>query len=441
MALKLTRNIFQIKELREGDKCAYQDGVLTVNYDELKQAAQPYMRNVEKIWFEVCRPGENARIIHILDVIYPMAKQEKPGNWGGGEYPGVLNYPYTCGSGVTNCLEGLSVMECWAMPWDEQSTSSGLQYARDCVVQTQGFYSNWTPFPKMINLIINYEMARGKSAEEYDNDIRKTAMSIAKYLAELPFGQEPDEVRDYDNTLVEGLPKVALVWQCQNQGTYANTLLYGLPIYDIVPTLLEPTEMLDGAVVGANYAWPAFKCPTYMHVNHPCVEELMRRHGQEINFMGVIFCRSHNPSNWHKDRCSQLCAKIAAQLGCDGLLMAWEGGGNACVDGMLTIQNAEWRGIKAATFTFEFGGKDGSEGLLLVDHVPEADAVVSGGSWERTVQLDPVEVVYGGDTLRLNKESGGWFPKATEAVEFETSVHMLMSGNQTGFSQIACHEY
>jgi|GEM_PF-6812903 len=165
MALKLTRNIFQVKELREGDKCSYRDGVLTVNYDELKQAAQPYMRNVEKIWFEVCRPGENARIVHILDVVYPMAKLEKPEHWGGGKYPGVLNYPYTCGAGATNCLEGLSVMECWAMPWDEQSTSSGLQYARDCIVQTQGFYSHWTPFPRMINLIVNYEMARGKSAE------------------------------------------------------------------------------------------------------------------------------------------------------------------------------------------------------------------------------------------------------------------------------------
>ena len=440
MAMHLTRNHFVVKELREGDKCKYENGILTVNYDELLKVAEPYTRNISKIWFEVCRPGESARIIHVLDVVYPMFKVETPEGYGGGEYPGVLNYPYTCGEGATNCLDNLSVMQCCALPWDA-SASSGLLYTRDSIIQTTGFNRNYTPFPDMINLIVDFEVIEGKSSDEYDNDLRKSLMAISQHLAKLTVGQEPDSKEVFDNTPVEGLPNVALVWQCQNQGVFANTLLYGLPIYDIVPTLLEPQELLDGCVVGGNFAWPTNRVPTYIHTNLPILLDLMERHGKELNFVGVIFCRSHNPSNWHKDRCCQLVAKMAKQLNCDGLIMSWEGGGNACIDGMLTVQNAERRGIKCSMLTFEFGGKDGTEGKLTVDDVPEADAIVSTGSWERPVHLEAVEKSYGGDFLRLSKETGGVFPKATDEIDLETNIHILMGGNCTGWSKIRCKEY
>ncbi|MDR1800343.1 MAG: glycine/sarcosine/betaine reductase component B subunit [Lachnospiraceae bacterium] len=440
MSMRLTRKIYPVRELREGDKCEYSNCILTVNYDELLQVAKPYSKNIAKIWFEVYRPGEDARIVHVMDTIQPMIKTDTPPEWGGKEYPGILNYPYTVGMGTTNVLEGFTVMECAALPWDD-SASSGLLYVRDAIIQTTGFYRNYTPFCDTINLILNYEMAEGKSAEEYDNDIRKSAMAIAQHLAKLTIGLEPDREEVYDNTAVDGLPKVALVWMCQNQGVFADTLFYGLPIDNMVPTLLEPNEMLDGAVVGGNLAWPAFKIPTWIHVNGPILKELYRRHGVDLNFAGVILARSHQPSNWHKDRCSQSIAKMAAQIGCEGLIMQWEGGGNAAIDGMLTVQNCERRGIKASTLTFEFGGKDGTEGQLLVDDVPEANAVVSCGSWERTVKLDAVKIAYGGKTMRLDKEKGGYFPDATQAIEFDTSVHMYMSGNQSGYSKITAHAY
>ena len=108
---------------------------------------------------------------------------------------------------------------------------------------------------------------------------------------------------------------------------------------------------------------------------------------------------------------------------------------------MLTIQTAERHGIRASTLTFEFGGKDGTEGLLLVDDVPEADAVCSGGSIERPITLPKVDRAVGGETLRLNKESGGWFPAAAEEVTLGTRTHLYMGGNQCGYSAITCVAY
>ena len=133
--------------------------------------------------------------------------------------------------------------------------------------------------------------------------------------------------------------------------------------------------------------------------------------------------------------------KLAQMVDAKGLVMVWTGGGNACIDGMLTIQTAEKHGIRASTLTFEFGGKDGTEGLLLVDDVPEADAVCSGGSIERSITLPKVDRAVGGDTFRLNKESGGWFPPATEETTIGTCTHMYMGGNQCAYSKIMCVAY
>lgn len=176
-------------------------------------------------------------------------------------------------------------------------------------------------------------------------------------------------------------------------------------------------------------------------MNHPILLELYRLHGKEVNFRGVIFCRSHNPTNWHKLRNANMCVKIAEYLDADGLIMAWEGGGNAAVDGMLTIQTAEKHGIKCSTITFEFGGQDGSEGVLLVDDVPEANAVVSGGSIEKAYTLPQVSRVVGGEVMRLNKETGGFFPPSDEEITFEQTIHFYMSGNQSGASSLSAVEY
>jgi len=199
--------------------------------------------------------------------------------------------------------------------------------------------------------------------------------------------------------------------------------------------------MLDGCIVSGNYVWPAFKVPTFLHVNHPILLELYRNHGKTLNFRGIAFGRSHNPTNWHKERHANFNVKIAKYLKADGLIMAWEGGGNAAVDGMLTIQAAEKHDIKASTITFEFGGPDGTEGVLLVDDVPEADAVISGGSIEKRYTIPDVKRVVGGDVFRLNKESGGFFPPANKALEFENTTHFYLSGNQSGHSKLFGESY
>ena len=84
---------------------------------------------------------------------------------------------------------------------------------------------------------------------------------------------------------------------------------------------------------------------------------------------------------------------------------------------------------------------DGTEGILLVDDVPEADAVISAGSIEKPYTIPDVERVVGGRTFRLNKESGGFFPPSDKALAFEQTTHFYLSGNQSGASTLFAEQY
>ena len=349
MDKKLTRQYFDVKDACFGAHTEWKDGVLTISKEELQAEVAPLLKAVKSVDFELVKPGENARIIHLLDTLQPMFKVEGEGT----QYSGYFSDPLMVGEGTTNLLRGLTVMESAALPWDESSASSGLLYPRDAIMDMTGPIAGITPFAQTINMVILYELEEGKSSIEYDNEIRSIGVKIASFLGEATKDQTPDESEVFSIDEVNpDLPNVVLVWNSQNQGPYSNTYIYGHPIDNMVPTLFHPNELMDGCVVSGNYVWPAFKVPTYLYVNHPIMMELYKEHGKTINFRGVIFGRSHNPSNWHKIRCAQVAVKIAQYLECDGLVMAWEGGGNAAVDGMLTIQQAEKHGIKASTITF-----------------------------------------------------------------------------------------
>lgn len=436
--MKLIRNYFDVLDVCWGEETKLEKGILSIKKEELDEIAASYTKHIEKIEFEIVKPGEDTRIIHILDTVQPMYKVDGSGK----QYPGILSNPMSCGEGVTNLLWGFTVMESAPLPWEVKNASSGLLYPRDAILDMSGPYAEITPFSKTSNLVITYELKPEKSSAEYDNDIRRCAMRISEHLAKVTEALTPDWSEEFsiDNRNSD-LPNVVLVWQCQNQGVYANTLLYGKSIDNLVPTILHPNEMLDGCIVSGNYAWPAFKVPTYLHVNHPILLELYKRHGKELNFAGIIFSRSHNPTHWDKERSANICVKLARVLKADGLVMAWEGGGNAATDGMLTIQEAERRGIRAAAITFEFGGKDGTEGILLVDDVPEADTIISGGSIEKTESLPAVSKVVGGEFLRLNKEMGGYFPPAKDAITFENNTQLYCAGNQSGHGRLTAHAY
>jgi glycine reductase len=279
----------------------------------------------------------------------------------------------------------------------------------------------------------------GASDVEYDEVVRNAGIRAARHLGALLKDRMPDRTETFDFTqpVDPKLPRVAYVTQCQNQGTYSNTFLYGREVGNLVPAVYSPTELMDGCIVSGNYVWPVFKIPTFIQVNLPVVMELSRAHGKTVNFVGVVFDRGHNNSHFEKQRVANLAASQVRRLGADGVVISWEGGGNAATDAMLTLQTCERWGIKAVAFTFEFGGPDGSEGILLVDDVPEAKYLVSGGSIEKPTTIPKVKRVAGGDVLRLRKETGGEPEPADVERTLPNTTPFYCAGNQSGIGHLA----
>ncbi len=100
----------------------------------------------------------------------------------------------------------------------------------------------------------------------------------------------------------------------QSQGLLHDTYVYGVDAKQIVPTILYPTELMDGAIISGNCVSACDKNTTYHHLNNPVVQDLYKQHGKEINFLGVIIT-NENVYLADKERSSDWTAKLTEYLG------------------------------------------------------------------------------------------------------------------------------
>ena len=70
MSKTLTRQYFDIKDARFADKTSLENGVLSISKEELKAEVQSLMKAVKSVDFEIVKPGENTRIIHLLTAVF-----------------------------------------------------------------------------------------------------------------------------------------------------------------------------------------------------------------------------------------------------------------------------------------------------------------------------------------------------------------------------------
>src|SRR5262249_54866296 len=149
----------------------------------------------------------------------------------------------------------------------------------------------------------------------------------------------PDVVERLE-TRPTGLPRVGYVCFLMTEGEVHRSYVYGLNIPDL-PTLLEPIEMLDGAVVSGDYHSACFRNVTYLQQNNPVIRGLLARHGRDLDFAGVIVAKALAPRPEEKQRIAQRCASLARLLGLGGVVISQDSGGNATVDLMRTCQALE----------------------------------------------------------------------------------------------------
>ena len=190
-----------------------------------------------------------------------------------------------------------------------------------------------------------------------------------------------------------GLPKVAYLYMLQTQGLLHDTYVYGVDAKRIIPTLIHPNEVMDGAIVSGNCVSACDKNSTYVHLNNPVIRALYARHGVDVNFLGCIIT-NENVTLADKKRSSSYATKLASLLGVDGLVISEEGFGNPDTDLIMNCRKAENLGIKTVLITDEYAGRDGAS-QSLADAAKEANAVVTAGNANAMIVLPPMDKLIG----------------------------------------------
>lgn len=390
--MRLDLNILEIKDVRLGEKTGISGGVLSLNRKELQGLLEEDKR-LGKVDIELAHPGESCRILQVLDVIEPRAKI-------GGNGEGSSNL-LTVGQGRTSVLRGTAVV---LSDYREQGEGITSKDPNGEIIDMCGPGAEISTFGKTHNVILLPHGKKGIANPDYLAALKIAGLKTAAYLADAGSALNPDRVEVYDlpplsevTRGLEDLPRVTYIFQIlslQFQAIPGEPVLYGGNAEEIVPTILHPNEVLDGAITSA---LPALNVQTYHIQSHPIIEELYKRHGRDLCFTGVIVTTAPNNVGEY-ERVADMVANMAKWvIGADGAVLTKTGGGAPELVMARTAQRCEQLGVKTAIAMLHMGAdiSDVRYGASTIFSMPEVDAIVSMGYPFMELKLPPVERIIG----------------------------------------------
>jgi len=428
MVLELGR--IPIEEIEWGRKTFIEGKVLHIDREELVGKGWGNDPRITSIEAEIARPGESTRIIPVKDVIEPRVKLEG----SGGIFPGLISGVETVGDGRTHVLQGCSVV-----------TAGQIVGFQEGMIDMSGPGARYTSFSKLLNVVLVIEVKENISKHEHEEALRLAGLRAAVYLGEAGRDSKPVEADRFEvrrpfqpRENEPDLPKVAYVYMLLSQGLLHDSYLYGRDMKTILPTLIMPTEVMDGAIVSGNCVSACDKNTTYHHQNNPIIGELFRRDGVDLHFVGAIVTNA-NVTLKDKQRSSDYTAKLVELLAADGVIISKEGFGNPDADAMMYCAKIEERGIPTVLITDEFAGIDGGS-QSLADTTPRADAVVSVGNANELITLPPLDRVIG-DIRVIEKMAGGLSDSLSKGGGITAELQVIVgSTNELGFELLSSKE-
>ena len=357
---------------------------LYINKEELSEYLKED-KNIKEAEIELARPGESVRIIPIIDIVEPRVKIAA----GLDVFPGILGGMKGAGEGKTHVLDGCAVM----------TSAKDILHFTEGLIDMSGPGAEYTSFSKLNNVVILITPIDRLDNYDYEKSVRIAGLKAGAYLGRAAAEIEPDEreIFEYDSIVdavqkYVDLPRVAYVYMLVSQRRIDNAI-YGVDARGILPTIISPTEVIDGAIVSWLTPAACHRNTTYHHLKNPVIFELLRRHGKDLCFLGVILTNSVLTLTG-KERASFFVSQIAKAIGAQGVIITEDGAGNPDTDLMLNCKNLEESGIKTVLITDEICGRDGtSQGLA--DVTKEADAVISTGNLNELLRLPPMDRVIG----------------------------------------------
>lgn len=424
--MKLELGYIDVKSIEFANESCIKNSTLYVNKQELKNMVLEN-EHIADVDFDLAFPGESVRITPVKDVIQPRVKVS--GN--GGIFPGVISKVDTVGEGRTHVLRGMAVV-----------TAGKIVGFQEGIIDMSGAGAEYTPFSQLNNLVIVLTPAEGVESHEYEKAARLAGLKVACYLGNLAKELTPDEIETYETKPLKTslneypeLPRVAYVQMLQSQGLLHDTYVYGVDAKKILPTIIYPTEVMDGAIVSGNCVSACDKNTTYHHLNNPVVHDLYKQHGKTLNFVGMIIT-NENVYLADKQRSSDATAMLCEFLELDGAIVSQEGFGNPDTDLIMNCKKIEQKGIKTVIITDEYAGQDGKS-QSLADADPLADAVVTGGNANQVIKLPKMDKVIG-MTDYIDVIAGSHAGSLAEDGTITAEIQVITGAtNELGFNKLS----
>ena len=419
--MSLNLAVHPISEVGFASATKLDGSVLAIAKEELRNLLRDDQR-IESVDFEIARPGESCRAGPIFDIVEPRAKDRQDSR----DWPGVLGPPQTAGRGVTHVLRGLAVTMVREQSPGESRGATGY------VLEMSGEPASFSEYGKLRHLIIVPHTRPDLPASARLRAYRLAQLKIAVYLARSASDHAPALTESFDSALGPdraGLPRFAYVGQIfsrQRKPEQQEAILYGADTEGMLPTLLDPNEWLDGALLPSYHA-SLGGAETYFYQNHPVILALYRRHqSKKINFIGTIATVA-SADNFDRERNTRFAAHLVQwALKADAAVLTKFGGGVPHTDLSETARLLENAGIKTAVQVTDLARDRRVESALLFNF-PEVNAIVCIGGNSTSWKLPRVE--------RVIAANGGLAEMLAGPFEID-SLNVVGVANQQGASRL-----
>jgi len=407
MRLELAWSV--VDDLAAGSATRLAGRRLEVDVDGLRALLSADAR-LARVRLDLVHPGERCRIGRVFDVIAPRAKLD------GDDFPGVLGAVARAGHGTTLALDGVAVVAT-----DQQADNVGTL----AVIDMAGPNAELSAFGRTHNVVISAWPAPGAERSDYLAAVRLAALKAAVYLARAAREAKPDRVEGFElppsprvPPELAHLPRVAYVFQIHSHQRPTGVdegILYGDPVRRMLPTIVHPNEVLDGAVLRG---FMGRSVTTWATQNHPMIRALYAAHGRTLWFAGVVVTVAQ-ATEPERVRSAFMAADLVAHtLGADGAVLTKIGGGAPHVDMAQAASQCEALGVKTTAVVEDMSTDGSAEGMLLFD-LPGVDSLVNVGSSQEPITLPAMERLVGADDLapKLLGESRATYGGLCGAIE------------------------
>jgi len=236
-----------------------------------------------------CSSCVPARRAHHADHRRRRAARESSGGTAG-VFPGVPGRSSPPGTAAPNRLRGVAVVTSGEVPWLGQK---GLFVAHDSVLDTAGPGAELHPYAGLHLVVLRFSFAAGRRSR----GIREGGSPRGR---EGRAGRSRSSRTTVEPTRVEtrelarpasALPRIVHAFQVQSQGVFLRSPALRRVLDELVPTVVHPNELADGALTSGGLGGHGAKMHTWMHRTTRWSTALYAGHGTRWDFAGIILHR------------------------------------------------------------------------------------------------------------------------------------------------------